>query len=58
MRGYLIAIAMCLLHALIDFPFQIESIAITMSVLFGAAWAMPGLRIPRKDQVAEEPQES
>lgn len=45
MRGSLIAIAVCLIHATIDFPFQIESIAVTLSVLLGLAWSSSGLRI-------------
>ncbi|BDS07613.1 polymerase [Oceaniferula spumae] len=44
MRGYLIAIVICMLHALIDFPFQIESIAVIFSALLGVAWASSDLR--------------
>jgi len=43
-RGYLIAMTTILLHAMVDFPFQIESIAATFSVILGIAWAMPSLR--------------
>lgn len=45
MRGYLIALTAVLLHATVDFPFQIESIALTVSAILGAAWASKGLRI-------------
>ncbi len=38
-RGVAIAIFVCLIHATIDFPFQIESIAITLAVLVGLAWS-------------------
>jgi len=37
-RGFLIAMATTLLHANVDFPFQIESLAITFSVMLGVAW--------------------
>ena len=43
-RGYLIAMTTMLLHAMVDFPFQIESIAVTFSVILGIAWAVPSLR--------------
>ena len=45
MRGCLIALTMMQLHAAVDFPFQIESIAITFSVILGIAWAAPALRL-------------
>ena len=45
MRGCLIAITTMLLHATVDFPFQIESIAMTFSVILGMAWAAPVLRL-------------
>lgn len=38
MRGCTIALLVLLLHATVDFPFQIESIAVTFSVLLGVAW--------------------
>lgn len=38
LRCTLIAMLTMLLHAAIDFPFQIESIALTFSVLIGIAW--------------------
>lgn len=38
LRGCLIAMLITLLHACVDFPLQIESIAITFSVLTGIAW--------------------
>ena len=44
MRGCLIAMTTMLLHATVDFPFQIESIAVTFSVILGMAWAAPALR--------------
>jgi len=37
-RGFVIAMLIMLLHSTVDFPFQIESIAITFSVLLGASW--------------------
>lgn len=37
-RGLFIAIFICLIHATVDFPFQIESIAITIAVLIGLGW--------------------
>jgi len=43
-RGIAIAMFICLLHATVDFPFQIESIAITFAALLGAAWAGKSLR--------------
>ncbi|MBT8038346.1 MAG: O-antigen ligase family protein [Verrucomicrobiae bacterium] len=43
MRGYLIAISTFLIHSNIDFPFQIESLAITFSIMIGVAWAIPEL---------------
>ena len=43
-RGILIAMIVCLAHATVDFPFQIESIAYTFSALLGIAWATPTLR--------------
>lgn len=43
-RGIVIAMFICLLHATVDFPFQIESIAITFAALLGAAWAGKSLR--------------
>ncbi len=39
MRGYLVAMLVMLAHATVDFPFQIESIAVTFSVMLGMAWA-------------------
>ena len=44
MRGCLIALTTMLLHATVDFPFQIESIAMTFAVILGMAWAAPALR--------------
>lgn len=46
-RGTAIALFICLLHATVDFPFQIESIAVTIAALIGVAWASPSLRIKR-----------
>lgn len=43
-RGSLIAMCCLLLHATVEFPFQIESLAVTFSVLLGIAWASPALR--------------
>lgn len=45
MRGCLIALTTMLLHATVDFPFQIESIAVTFSVILGVAWAVPSIRL-------------
>ncbi len=47
-RGMGIAMFICLLHATVDFPFQIESIAITFSAILGAAWAATSLRLKFK----------
>lgn len=44
LRCYLIAILVFLLHATIEFPFQIESLAVIFSIMLGVAWAAPGLR--------------
>ena len=44
MRGYLIAMLIFLMHATIDFPFQIESLAVVFSIMLGVAWASPALR--------------
>lgn len=38
LRGILLAVCITLLHALVDFPFQIESIAYTIAVLVGICW--------------------
>ena len=44
LRCYLIAIVIFLVHATIEFPFQIESLAIIFSIMLGVAWAAPGMR--------------
>ena len=44
-RALCIAMFICLLHATVDFPFQIESIAITFAAILGAAWAGRTLRV-------------
>ena len=44
MRCYLIAMVIFLVHATIEFPFQIESLAVIFSIMLGVAWAAPGLR--------------
>ena len=44
MRGCLIAMFTFLIHATVDFPFQIESLAVIFSILLGIAWASPSLR--------------
>lgn len=43
-RGYLVAMTTFLIHATIEFPFQIESLVVIYSVMLGVAWAVPGLR--------------
>lgn len=43
-RSALIAMLVMLLHANVDFPFQIESIAVTFAVLMGLGWASRDLR--------------
>jgi len=43
-KGMALAMFICLLHATVDFPFQIESIAITFAAILGAAWAGGALR--------------
>jgi hypothetical protein len=53
MRGYLLAMLVFLVHALIEFPFQIESLAMIFAVLLGVAWASPAIRgrdIRKKDR--------
>ena len=53
MRGYLLAMTVFLVHALIEFPFQIESLAVIFSVMLGVAWASPAMRgrdIRKKDR--------
>lgn len=44
-RGIAIAMFICLLHATVDFPFQIESIAISFAAILGAAWGGRTLRV-------------
>lgn len=44
LRGYFIGLLILMLHANIDFPFQIESIAMTVSVILGVAWGTSELR--------------
>ena len=44
LRAYLVAMTIFLIHALIEFPFQIESLAIVFSVLLGVAWSVAELR--------------
>ncbi len=44
LRGYFIAMLFFLLHASVDFPFQIESIAVTFAVMLGVAWSVVDLR--------------
>lgn len=44
LRGYLIAMLILLIHATIEFPFQIESLAVVFSIMLGVAWASPALR--------------
>lgn len=43
LRAYLIALTSILIHATVDFPMQIESIAITFAVLLGVGWAASDL---------------
>jgi O-antigen ligase len=43
-RGYLLAMTTLLMHAVIEFPFQIESLAVVFSVMLGVAWAASELR--------------
>ena len=53
MRGYLLAMTVFLVHAVIEFPFQIESLAVIFSVMLGVAWASPAVRgrdIRKKDR--------
>lgn len=53
MRGYLLAMLIFLVHAAIEFPFQIESLAIIFAVMLGVAWASPAMRgrdIRKKDR--------
>ncbi|MDG1358355.1 MAG: O-antigen ligase family protein [Akkermansiaceae bacterium] len=53
LRGYLLAMSIFLVHALIEFPFQIESLAVVFSIMLGVAWASPALRgrdIRKKDR--------
>ena len=53
MRSYLLAMTVFLVHALIEFPFQIESLAVIFSVMLGVAWASPAMRgrdIRKKDR--------
>jgi len=53
MRGYLLAMFVFLVHALIEFPFQIESLAVVFAVMLGVAWASPAIRgrdIRKKDR--------
>lgn len=44
LRGYLIAMVTFLVHASVDFPFQIESLAIIFFVMAGVAWSVVDLR--------------
>ncbi len=44
LRCYLIAMVIFLVHATIEFPFQIESLAVIFSIMLGVAWAAPSLR--------------
>jgi len=44
LRAYLIAMVFFLLHATVDFPFQIESLAVIFSVMLGVAWGVTGMR--------------
>lgn len=55
-KGITLAMLICLLHATVDFPFQIESIAITFAILLGAAWAAPTLRQRGKGKREHSPQ--
>ncbi len=48
MRGWLVAMPVMLAHATVDFPFQIESIAVTFSVMLGMAWASADLGTGRE----------
>lgn len=43
-RSFFLAMAIFLAHAVIEFPFQIESLAVVFSVLTGVAWASSSLR--------------
>lgn len=44
LRGYMVAMTTFLIHATIEFPFQIESLAVVFSVILGVAWAAADLR--------------
>lgn len=44
LRGYLLAMLAFLIHAAVDFPFQIESLAILFSIMLGVAWSVVDLR--------------
>lgn len=53
LRSYLLAMSIFLVHALIEFPFQIESLAVVFAIMLGVAWASPALRgrdIRKKDR--------
>jgi len=43
-RGYLLGMLTLLVHATVEFPLQIESIAVIFSVMLGVAWASVDLR--------------
>ena len=44
LMGFAVGLFICLLHATVDFPFQIESIALTAAAIIGASWAGKSLR--------------
>ncbi|SHK25861.1 O-Antigen ligase [Rubritalea squalenifaciens DSM 18772] len=57
-RGMFIAILVSLIHACVDFPYQIESIAITLAALLGVAWGGVGYgRRSSKKPKAEQEEE-
>jgi hypothetical protein len=47
-NGAAIGMFAFLLHATVDFPFQIESIAISFAAVMAIGWAAPSLRTPKR----------